>query len=1343
MKTKEIANTMDVQRRHSRSWASAAAILLGLALCLGWAAQQAAAQTAGEGAIEGTARDSSGALIANAEITATNNATNIATVRKSSSAGLFRIAPLPVGTYTVQVAAGGFKTLVQDNLVVDALSTVTFNPVLTVGAAKETVTVTAAPPEIDTTDATLGLTMENESYSNLPLQMNGAQRDPTAFGVLTPGAQPANNGGRLPIVSGTGSYLGQLYLDGMPAETVSQQGDNRLVSETLDLDAVDQFQLVTSTPPAEYMGAGAENFTMKSGGLKYHGQVSDFVRNTVFDAWTFTGKAATVPNAQGVKVQAPKAWEHQDEFSASGGGVVPFTGKKLFFFAAYDKYHYRHQANPALITIPTTLMQQGNFTELNGNPGTGQTGTGSNNPPIIYDPTTNHCTSSGCTRQPFVYNGSNNVIPPNEISPIAQAMQKFGLTPTNNNSLVNNYLGSIPQGFDNHVIDWRVDYDLNAKNRLSSVGALGTVDYLNNYGNPYLPLPYVGGDLASIFPKDYVVGDTYTVSPNLVNQLKYSFTRFFQNIHDATQGVTQYEPTALGITNLPAGQASEEFPGASFGTTTAYGSSSIQNTWTGNSNSISTQLTTPNNYALTDNVQWLKGKHSFTFGLTYQWQEINNANPATYTGVLDLAYNAYSTANYAANSTSLSTGGSGAPGTSTGPSGYSYASYLLGAVGGSPTLGLQPVSEEGGRYKTISPYAEDIYKLTPKLTLDLGLRWDYLPPYHEVKNRWTFLNPLLNNPLSGTPGMLQFAGNYGGTGVSCNCKTPVETYWRNWGPRVSLAYEMNPKTVLRAGFAQVFSQAGGVGGRGGASGGTGQTGFNMTAIAPTETITGATAGPSFYLNDSAYFGSLSPSMANTSLFGPGFAYPSAPTPGVAAQELNTGFYLNTSTNKMVSASSVSYADPYLSGRAPELEMFNAGFERGITQNLTLAVNYVGNESHFIINSGTTGGNARGYWTNQLDPKYLAILGPVAGTSSGKAIPLLDAPATTSNVAILQQNLGGAPSPAFIQSAATVNSAATIAQMLVAFPQYTGVSDTWGNVGNFSYQSVQVTVNQRLSRGLTFNVNYTYSKNLGDDGSYRSGYNIPAGAISGGGQAWHQNKVDRSWTVISIPNKLNAFGVYQLPFGKGHIGSDSRLVRWLAGGWQFSGLYTYTQGMPMAVTWSGCTASNFPGWTSSSTTTLEGQCMPDLAAGYTSNTARINGKFGSGPNGFNTCNLGINALGQTGCTAIQYVDPNAFAQPKDVSTVSGQHQYLIGNAPRTRPLQLRNPPNWDIDTGLRRTFPIHENLSFQFEADCLNTWNNVVFGSPAASWTSGSTSFGTITGVTNSPRDFQFAGHLVF
>ena len=248
-------------------WPKVALTIFSLALCLVWTAIPANAQTAGEGSIEGTVVDTSGAVIPHATVTITNVATGVSTVQYSTTAGFFNIAPVLPGTYSLQVAVKGFETLKQENVVVDAMQTRTVNPVLSVGVETQTVTVTGAPPVLDTADASIGMTVENATYSNLPIQMNNAQRDPTAFGLLTPGSQSANNGGRLPIIGGTGSYLGQLYLEGMPAETVSQQGDNRLVAQAMDLDAVDQFQVVTSTPPAEYMGAGAENFTMKSGGL--------------------------------------------------------------------------------------------------------------------------------------------------------------------------------------------------------------------------------------------------------------------------------------------------------------------------------------------------------------------------------------------------------------------------------------------------------------------------------------------------------------------------------------------------------------------------------------------------------------------------------------------------------------------------------------------------------------------------------------------------------------------------------------------------------------------------------------------------------------------------------------------------------------------------------------------------------------------------------------------------------------------------------------------------------------------------------------------------------------------
>ncbi|MHB1022389.1 MAG: TonB-dependent receptor domain-containing protein [Acidobacteriaceae bacterium] len=1256
------------------------------------------AQTAGEGTIQGTVTDNTKAVIPNAKVTVTNTATNATTVRTTTNAGFFNISPLPPGTYTLLVEASGFRNLKQDNLVVNALQVLTFNPILSIGEASETVLVTSAPPVLNQSNATLGLTIENQTYSNLPLQMNNAQRDPTAFGTLTPGAQ---GGSRLPVIGGTGNFLGQLYLDGMPAETVSQQGDNRLVGQAVSVEAVDQFQIVTSTPPAEYSGAGAENFTMKSGTLHYHGQISDFVRNTIFDAWSFTAKAATTKTPSGQTVPAPKPVEHQNELSMSVGGPIPFTHNKGFFFFAYDKFHSRQGANPSLFTVPTTLMQSGDFTELGSTP-------------FLYDPTSTSCTGGTCTRTPFqgMKNGvaTYNVIPAGYLSPIAQKMQSFLPAPTNA-TLVNNYLGGVPRGFDNHVIDYRVDYDLSSRQRVSAVGALGTVNYLNNYGSPFLPAPYTGGDLAQIFPKVFDVEDTYTFSPRIVNQLKYGYTRFYQNIKNATQGLTQYSAGTMGISNLPGGQASEEFPGAAFSSTGTYASKSPITQWTSNSNAASTQVTTPNNFALVDNLQWTKGKHALTFGLSIQWQQINNANPATYTGVLSLAYNPYSTANFSGSALSTSTG-------------YSYASYLLGAVGGTPSIGLQPVSELGGRYRPIAPYIEDSYKVTQKLTLDLGLRWDYLPPYHEVKDHWTFLNPNLTNAATGTPGMLQFAGNYGGAGVSCGCTTPVKTYWKNWGPRIGLAYSVNDKTVIRAGFATVYSQAGGVGGRGGAFNGTGQTGFNMTATGPAEVTSGANAGPSFYLNNGTYFSGIG--MANTSLFGAGYNYPTAPTPSVAAQILNSGYYIN-GAGKFVTAGGVSYADPYLSGRAPEINFYNFGFERSITPDMTLAVNYVGDQSHFIINSTTSKSNARGYWSNQLDPAYLAALGSVTDVT-GK-LPILDAPATAANVAKAQAALPGVSIPAFFQNAAAISNTATISQGLVAFPQYSGVSDTWGqNVGNFSYNSLQIVLQQRMAHGLTFNINYTYSKNLGDDGTFRSGFNIPAAAISGGTRNWHQDRIERSWSAISTPQSLHAFGVWKLPFGKNGIGANSWLVRNLAGGWQFSGIFTYSSGTPVAVVSNLCTT----GFGSSATLPGQGQCMPDINSAFGSKTARINGSYGSGPNGFTTANLGH----------VKYIDSNAFAAPKTISPAgTSVVQYLIGNAPRTRAWNLNNPGTYNLDTALRRSFDLPEHMSLVVEADCLNTTNKVTFGGPNATY--GSSAFGTISSASGNARDFQFAAHFNF
>ena len=1301
------------------------------------------AQTGGEAGIQGTVTDPTGAAIPNATVTATNVATGVAISRQTSGDGLYTISPIIPGTYSVHVVVAGFSDYLQNNLKADALVLTPLNIAMKVGTVGSEVTVDTAPPALETNNATLGLTIENETYSNLPLTLNNAQRDATAFAALAPGAQ---GGARLPIIGGTGNYLGQLYLDGLPAQTISQQGDNRLVSQALDVDAVDQIQVVTSTPPAEYSGAGAANFTVKSGGLKYHGQVADFIRNTAFDVAGFTSKVATFKNAAGATQLVGVPIDHQNEFSATFGGHVPGT-HRVFFFVAYDKYHSRTVATPASYTIATPLERTGDFTELNcpsgtnaiaGCIGTGLTGEGANNPAFLFDPTSTTCVAGGaCTRTPFMglKNGvpTYNVIPTGYLSPFALKAQSFLPAPTNPSVLLNNYSAGLPGGFDNHAIDYRVDFDINPKHRLSAVGAFGAVNYLNNYGAPYLPQPYTGGDLANIFPKNFDVEDAYTISNSMVNQFKFGFTRFYQNIHNSTAGVSQYEIGTLGATNLPAGQAGVEFPGISFGTNTA-GLGAVANaltTYTTNSNSTATQITTPNNFTLVDNLQYTRGAHSITAGITIQWQEINNANPATYTGILSLSFNPADTSQFTG--TSLTT---------TGSTGNSYASYLLGAVGGTPSLGLQPVAEVGGRYRPIAPYLEDTWKVNHKLTVDGGIRWDYLPPYREVKDRWSFLNPTLTNTASGNLGALEFAGSYGGAGVSCGCRTPINTYYANYGPRLGITYAFTDKTVFRGGIGRVFSQGGGVGGRGGAYQGTGQLGFNVTATGPAETLTGgAAAAPSFYLNNGATFTSLG--IANTSLFGAGYAYPTAPTPSAASQTLDTGNYVNPATGKFVTASAApGYADPYFSGRAPDFTFFNVGVEQAFSSTLTVGLNYVGNQSHHLYNSTSGGANIRGYWANQLNPIYLAGLGGT--TDSTNANPILSSPATPVNVAKAQSVMSGVNIPASFQAAAAAgDGAATIAQGLTAFPQYSSVADTYGvNTANFSYNSLQFIIQQRQFHGLTYNVNYTWSHNIGDDGTFRSGFDIPAAAISNGTQSYHQDRIERGYTVGNLAHNVHAFGVYQLPFGKGRLGGQNWISRELFGGWQLSFIYTYTAGTPAALVATGC---NSPG---------QGQCMPDLNTAY-SGSPRINGSFGKNADGSrNAC-----AIGQgTGCAsaAVKYFDYTAFQSPRNLSPlnvkVTGVN--LLGNAPRTHPLGLSNPGAQNIDTGLHKTIPIHERMNLVIEGDCFNTWNHTIFSAPnstipftnlttAASVPASAGTFGQISSVANKPRSFELAAHFNF
>jgi len=1332
---------MNVRRRRGGMWASAATILLGLGVCLGWAALQAAAQTGGDGAIEGTVTDATGAVVPDATVTATNVGTNISTTRDTTGAGYYDIAPLIPGKYTVTVTAKGFENFKQENLVVDAMHVSGLNISLKAGAESQTIIVTAAPPPLETTNPTLGGTMENDVYMELPLLVSGnQQRDITQFSNLLPGAQ-LNPGGRSSVVSGTEQRLGEEYLNGIPLTTISQQGDNRPIFNLVPMESIDQIQVITSSAPAEYQGAGLENYTLKSGTNKYHGTAADFIRNTAFDTWGFSPPWAVVTNLRtGQKgyqnAVGSKPADHQNELSVSFGGPITiphiFNGHdKLFFYGTYDRSTSLSAPSYATLNEPTTLMQQGNFQELlsAANGGLGNT-SGVNFP--IYDPTSlAACTANDTAGAPCRYQygygpgvgvGANgnpvktgapiNVIPSSQISPISQKMESF-LPPLTNSTtgvIQANFIGGVPAGYNNWLYAGHIDDNISPKQRLSmslTGGNRHAVPYTSGSG---YPVPYLASTISTVAGHWADIEHTYTFTPNLINQFKYGYSNFGgPPVQNNTEGITQYEATTFGITGLPPGQASTEFPGVSFAGT------NNQTNW---QQPDVTSTTVSNTLTLVDNLQWIKGKHAITIGFQYQWLEEQASTADGPSTPITLAYGL--------NETAQVTGTTYAAGT-----GYSYASYMMGAVASSGDT-LQTVAEYGGRYHPYAPYFQDDYKITRKLTLNLGLRWDYLPSYREVKDRWGFLDPNVTNPYTGNMGVFMYAGSTGGSGISIGSRSPVQPYYKDYGPRVGFAYSLNDKTVVRGGFGTLYTHAGGTGGAGGTAVGTSNSGFTTPVTLPSAG-TGATAGPSFWLNNNPAF-----SQQNVNFGGPGFVLPTPTGPTAAVQGLNVGNYMG-SAGFVTAGGAPGYPDPYLADRAPEFNFFNFGIQRELTKNMTITVNYGGSQSHFISGAGTM----RGLQSGGINPIYELALGQGIYGPGGTSKGYLALPATAANVAAAQALMPGccaAPYPGFTAAASDTTkgskgpSSATIAQGLKWMPQYSGTTDTWGNVANANYNALQVTLSQRFSHGLSFTVNYTYSKEMDDAGTNRSGFAIPAAAVLSG-KAWNQNRIDYSLSTLDEPQQLAAFGVYKLPFGKGGIGASNLLVRAILGGWETSHIMQYISGPPLTLSDGDCQ------------TTGQGTCMPDINPNYAGgkNGIRQSGKWGAGVtaltlgtvsyvNGYiNSASPGV-GVGGVACASSTGPFCNAQA-------------LMIGDAPRTGAFGLRAPNTFRLTSGLRRSFDITERAKFIFAVDCQNVTNAVTFGMNVGNLqvptVVTSSNFGAVNFASGDSRDFQFSGRLSF
>lgn len=1148
----------------------------GLALLTILSALPLPAQIAGAGSIQGVVSDPSGAVVPGATVTATDVKRGVKTERRTTGAGLYNLSPLQPGEYTVTATAPGFETTKQEHLLVDALQVVGLNLSVRIPGSAQELTVSDAPPQLNTSDASLGQTIRNEDYTALPLAMGNAPRDPTAFTQYMPGVTVnSTTGNTAGNVLGAQDHSQEVYVEGLAVTSPVAQGESRTLGLGVSVEAVEQFQLETAGTSAAYNGQGAANFVLKSGTNSFHGAVYEYFRNTSLDARSFFAAVRSI--------------EHQNEFGYTLGG--PILKNRLFFFSNYDGFRYATQPQAGLMTIPTVAERTGNFSAF---------------PAQIYDPATTDCTKTPCTRQGF----AGNTIPASRLSTVSKYFQSFLPDPTNS-AIQSNYLGTVPVGYHDNSTTNKVDYTLNDRNTFFVLFSHGHRFQTTPYRGNTLPLPYASARRVDELPTTAQAKYTYLISPNVLNQISFGFSRFAVPITNVT--IDGNYPVKAGLTGLPPGEAASSF------IETAFGGPNPPDGWrSGGGGRAFNDVS--NTFTLQDGVQWTRGKHAVTFGAQFQALQINEKQRT---------YGSLATWNFSNNQT----GGFSAAGTLNTSTGNAYASYLLGAVN-TANIVEDSVVATGGRFKDYSWWVQDNFRVTQHLTLNLGLRHDIWLPYKEVLNRESFFNPTAPNPAAGgTPGILQF---YGDGPNSCHCSNTIKTHYLNFGPRIGLAYQFLNKNVIRAGYSVMYTHRGAVGGRIGGRFGTDTLGYTASPVF--NTLDGGIS-PAFYWDGGV----------------PPYQHPPIFDAGFGAGFNGTGAIPAT----------VTYGDPDIGGKPPRYQNWNFGFERALTGTITAGVSYVGSNGHWL------GGAGRGIWSDQIDPKYLAL---------GN---LLQQSATPANITAANAILPGIslPFPKFSGS---------IAQMLRPFPQYNGVSDQWGDIGNSNYNSLQVVATKRFSRGLTFNFNYTWAKAFDDTGGARTAYNL---------------KNEKARSAVA-PHVVNFLSVYSLPFGKGgSFGAGSRLVDAVAGHWQLSGITVYRAGAPIGTVVPSCNLPN------------AGNCYANYAPGYTG-SPRINGDYGSG-------NL-------SGANATIFIDKNAFLSPA---------AFTYGNTPRTGAYGLALPSFWAQDISIKRNFPIHEKIALLIQLDAINAFNITMFGAPSLSLTS--TNFGKITSQANGPRVVQLSARLTF
>jgi hypothetical protein len=773
--------------------------------------------------LNGTVLDSAGAVVPGASVVVVENDTKVENRTTTTSAGAYTLPYLPPGTYTIRVTAAGFRTATAENVILRAAQILTVNISLEIGAVTEQITVSATPPVLEAGSAEMGGYINQAEYKAWPIFVGDGQRQIQEF-IFD--SLPGTTGGTFQgSINGGQQYSHELLIEGIPLGRADLSGGNNNEMSP-SLDSIGDFKLQTGAVGAQYNGGqtAIANFSIKSGTNDLHGGIIYYLQNEGFNA----------ANLDNTTTGTKKSRYRDDNRGAFVGGPVfipkLYNGKnKTFFFFDYERDYVNNLQYSGFTTLAPMEYRTGDFSNLlnpawTGNPQSGtQIGTDALGQPIIYgaiyDPKSTQMVNGQVVRTPF----TGNIIPTSRIDPVANnILNKIGVVePTYDKMIRNtpNISGCCPY-FNQHIYTVKIDHNISEKEHFS---AMYNHEYRmrnNHSGGGYLPIPgppttrWQDQSTPSRMARASLDS---TITPTLINRVAAGFNRFLNANGQPVAEVGKGWATQIGIQNT----ADTVFPAFRFNGPDYQGGTinGIGVGWYGAGANGS--------YIVNDDLTKIHGKHTFHFGYQYSKYYYNERN-----------YSDAGNFNFYPNQTGLT-------GYAT-ETGNAFASFMLGA----PRDANHNISalSDGFRQPYHEFYANDDFKVTPKLTVNFGLRWGIIPPFYERTGRMSYIDLSAPNPAAGNlPGVLVFRNR------------PSNTFWTQLGPRFGVAYQVSHKAVVRGGYAILntppITNGWGYGGF--------TTGYNATVTAAKGTSpTGFVDDPALYLSQP--FPSLGFSLPDTS-----------------------------------------------------------------------------------------------------------------------------------------------------------------------------------------------------------------------------------------------------------------------------------------------------------------------------------------------------------------------------------------------------------------------------------------------------------------------------------------------